>query len=96
MRRSRPDIFDSLQVAFVRLRETPQSELAQLFLPEHLERLADRLTLFLHQGVPAVRPPFFDGEITLPLGPLFAFFGEALAHPDDAGVAETLTRASQA
>jgi hypothetical protein len=94
MRRSRPDIVASLQSAFVRLRETPQSDFAQLFLPEHLERLADRLTLFLHQGVPAVPPPpYFDAEITPSLGPIFAPFAGALAHPDDAGVAEALTPA---
>jgi hypothetical protein len=56
-----------------------RTDCARLFEPEYLDRLAGRLLELHHRGVPVQPPPpHFAAECTPPLGPVFAYFAEAL------------------
>ncbi len=91
-----PNLTTTLQGAFESLPEAFRTENARLFLPEHLEKLAGRLTAFHEKGVPADRPPpHFDEETTPPLGPIFAPFEAVLNRfaDDDTELPAALARA---
>ncbi len=79
MIQTQSDLTATLQDAVAFLPETFRTSNARLFLPEHLTKLAARLAAFHASGVPTDRPPpYFDEEITPPLGPVYAPFEAVL------------------
>src|SRR5205823_767254 len=61
-----------------------RAEAAALWRPEHVERLAGRLTALRRDGVIDRPPPTFAEETTPPLEPLFAPWRSVLAELDTA------------
>src|SRR4051812_42818669 len=76
-----PHLGDLLSAAVAHLSPEFRAESAALWQPEHLERLADRLTA-LRRGVVDRPPPTFAEETTPSLGPVFAPWLPVLADLD--------------